>query len=80
MKIQIHADASANGAAAAEFIAQKISEAIAAQGYARICVSTGASQFEMFRTLVTLDVDCAQGVHAAQIVIDSVSPMAFVLN
>ncbi|MBE6709959.1 MAG: glucosamine-6-phosphate deaminase [Ruminococcaceae bacterium] len=57
MKIQIHADASANGAAAAEFIAQKISEAIAAQGYARICVSTGASQFEMFRTLVTLDVD-----------------------
>lgn len=29
---------------------------------------------------VTLDVDCAQGVHAAQIVIDSVSPMAFVLN
>lgn len=57
MKIQIHANAAANGAAAAEFIAQKISEAIDAQGYARICVSTGASQFEMFRKLVTLDVD-----------------------
>ena len=57
MKIQIHRDAAANGAAAAEFIAQKIGEAIAVQGYARICVSTGASQFEMFRKLVTLDVD-----------------------
>ena len=29
---------------------------------------------------VTLDVDCADGVYAAQIVIDSVSPMSFVLN
>jgi len=29
---------------------------------------------------VTLDADCNEGVHAAQIVIDSVSPMAFVLN
>ena len=57
MKIQIHANAVANGAAAAEFITQKINEAIAAQGYARICVSTGASQFEMFQKLVTLDVD-----------------------
>ena len=28
----------------------------------------------------TLDVDCADGVYAAQIVIDSVSPMSFVLN
>ena len=29
---------------------------------------------------VTLDADCNEGVHAAQIVIDSVSPMSFVLN
>lgn len=29
---------------------------------------------------VTLDVDCPDGVHTAQIVIDSVSPMSFVLN
>ena len=29
---------------------------------------------------VTLDVSCADGVHAGQIVIDSVSPMSFVLN
>ena len=57
MKIQIHENASVSGAAAADFIAQKINEAIAAQGCARICVSTGASQFEMFRKLVTLDVD-----------------------
>ena len=29
---------------------------------------------------VTLDVSCPEGVYAAQIVIDSVSPMSFVLN
>ena len=29
---------------------------------------------------VTLDTDCADGVYAAQIIIDSVSPMSFVLN
>ena len=29
---------------------------------------------------VTLDVECPDGVHAAQIVIDSVHPMSFVLN
>ena len=29
---------------------------------------------------VVLDVDCPDGVHAAQIVIDSVHPMSFVLN
>ena len=29
---------------------------------------------------VVLDVECLDGVHAAQIVIDSVSPMSFVLN
>ena len=30
--------------------------------------------------VVTLETDCADGVYAAQIVVDSVSPMAFVLN
>lgn len=29
---------------------------------------------------VTLDADCPEGVHAGQIVIDSVAPMSFVLN
>ena len=29
---------------------------------------------------LALEIDCADGVHAAQIVIDSVSPMSFVLN
>ncbi len=29
---------------------------------------------------LTLDIPCPDGVHAAQIVIDSVSPMSFVLN
>ena len=29
---------------------------------------------------VTLDIACEEGVHSAQIVIDSVSPMSFVLN
>ena len=57
MKMQIHANSVANGAAAAEFIAQKINEAIAEKGNARILVSTGASQFEMFEAIVKLDVD-----------------------
>ena len=29
---------------------------------------------------VTLDVDCPQGVYTAEIVVNSVSPMSFVLN
>lgn len=45
------------GKAAARLIAQRINEAIARQGYARIVLSTGASQFETLEALVKEDVD-----------------------
>ena len=40
----------------------------------------GALQEGTWVYAVTLDVDCADGVYPAKIVIDSVSPMSFVLN
>ena len=46
-----------NGRKAAEKIAQVINDAIARKGHARIVLSTGASQFEMFEALVKLPVD-----------------------
>lgn len=45
------------GAEAAEFIAEKLRNAVASQGYARLLLSTGASQFEMISSLITQDVD-----------------------
>ena len=45
------------GRAAAKLIAQRIREAIARQGFARIVLSTGASQFETLEALVKEDVD-----------------------
>ena len=46
-----------NGRKAAEKIAEVINSAIARKGHARIVLSTGASQFEMFEALVKLPVD-----------------------
>ncbi|MBQ3697311.1 MAG: 6-phosphogluconolactonase [Spirochaetales bacterium] len=46
-----------NGRKAAIKIAEIINKAIAEKGHARIVLSTGASQFEMFDVLVKLDVD-----------------------
>ncbi len=57
MKIQINQNAVINGANAAIFVAEKINEAIAEKGNARLLLSTGASQFEMFQALVKLDID-----------------------
>ena len=57
MKITIHSTPQAVGADAASFIAQRINEAIAKNGEARLLVSTGASQFEMFDALVQEQVD-----------------------
>ncbi len=57
MKIQINQNAVINGANAAVFVAEKINEAIAEKGSARLLLSTGASQFEMFQALVKLDID-----------------------
>lgn len=45
------------GQAAAERIAIEINRAIEKQGYARIALSTGASQFETLEALVKMDID-----------------------
>ncbi|MDX9947057.1 MAG: 6-phosphogluconolactonase [Bacteroidales bacterium] len=52
MKIYVSNDANELGSEAAALISAKLNEIIAARGEARIVVSTGSSQFEMFRELV----------------------------
>ena len=53
INLTISKDAKLNGKRAANLI----NEAIKERGKARIVVSTGSSQFEMFETLIKLDVD-----------------------
>jgi glucosamine-6-phosphate deaminase len=61
MKISVHADADALGAAAAAEVAQVIAEAVRARGRARVIVATGASQFTFLEALVArTDVPWAQ--------------------
>ena len=57
INLTISKDAKLNGKRAAELIANLINEAIKERGKARIVVSTGSSQFEMFEALLKLDVD-----------------------
>lgn len=57
MKIHVLKTVEQMGAEAAEFIAGKLRDAIAAQGDARLLLSTGASQFAMISSLITKDVD-----------------------
>ncbi|MBE6617391.1 MAG: glucosamine-6-phosphate deaminase [Ruminococcaceae bacterium] len=57
MKIIISKDAKALGANAADFVAAEINKAIAANGVARIVLSTGASQLTTIEELITRDVD-----------------------
>lgn len=57
MKISVHSDKQALGAAAAAQGARLIVEAIAARGEANIIVATGASQFEMLESLLEADID-----------------------
>jgi glucosamine-6-phosphate deaminase len=52
MRISVHADATALGAAAAAEVAHAINEAVDARGRARIIVATGASQFTFLDALV----------------------------
>lgn len=52
MQIHVYETAAQMGERAAEMIAQKLNDAIARQGEARLLLSTGASQFEMFEALV----------------------------
>lgn len=55
MQINVSDRPAAMGAAAADRGAAVIREALARRGEANIIVATGASQFEMFKRLVTLD-------------------------
>jgi len=57
MKIYVSNDANELGSEAASMIASKLNEIIAARGEARMVVSTGSSQFEMFRELVRENVN-----------------------
>lgn len=57
MEIHIHDNAAMLGAAAAREAAARIRSAIERKGKAVIIVATGASQFDMFDTLVTEDID-----------------------
>ena len=57
INISVSSTAVENGRKAAIKIAEIINKAIAEKGHARIVLSTGASQFEMFDVLVKLDVD-----------------------
>ena len=57
MKISISTTAVEMGRLAAIDTATRLNKAIAERGYARLLLSTGASQFEMFESLVTQNVD-----------------------
>lgn len=52
MRIHIFKTAQEMGADAADFIAGKLNEAIRLRGQARLLLSTGASQFELFDALI----------------------------
>ena len=55
MKISISATASEMGRRAARDVAERLNRAIAENGGARLLLSTGASQFEMFESLIQED-------------------------
>ena len=57
MRINIFNSCDMMGADAAKFIANKLNEAIREKGSARLLLSTGASQLEMFAALVHEKVD-----------------------
>ena len=56
MKLYVESSKEALGRAAAALIAQRLNEAIAAQGGARLVLSTGMSQFETLEALVRCSV------------------------
>lgn len=57
MKLVVNKDKYELGYQSAVHTAQKLNEAIAKQGFARILLSTGASQFTFFEEIVKQDVD-----------------------
>lgn len=60
MEISISADSAELGKRAAGLISQKLNDIIKEKGEARMVVSTGSSQFEMFQALVKENVDWAK--------------------
>ena len=60
MRINIFAHTDDMGKDAASFIAQRLNEAVEKQGEARLLLSTGASQLEMFTYLVKMPVSWKQ--------------------
>lgn len=62
MSIMIHVSSTPTelGIQAANAIASLLNEAVSSQGYARLVLSTGASQFETLNTLIGLDVPWEQ--------------------
>lgn len=57
MIIDISKDAREMGAKAAKFVSGKLNNAIKTNGEARMVVSTGASQFELFNCLIKEEID-----------------------
>ena len=57
IKITVSESAEENGRRAAKKIAELIRAAIESKGRARIVVSTGSSQFEMFSALIKEEID-----------------------
>ena len=57
MEVRICKDKAALGKSAAKYTAELLREAIAEKGYARMILSTGASQFDTLSALVKEDVD-----------------------
>ena len=57
MNVSISSDCRELGKASALFICEKLNNAINNKGEARMVVSTGSSQFDMFSVLVNLDID-----------------------
>ncbi|MFA6948993.1 MAG: glucosamine-6-phosphate deaminase [Eubacteriales bacterium] len=62
MILEIYRTPEESGARAAARIADKLREAISLRGEARLLLSTGASQFKMFDSLCTLDIDWSRVV------------------
>ena len=60
MNIIISNNASELGSIAAKFAAMKLNEAIRINGGARMVVSTGSSQFEIFQALLKEDIEWKQ--------------------
>ena len=50
--VQVYPDKDALGAAAAEFVAGRVREALSARGEARVIFATGASQYEFLAALL----------------------------